>query len=148
MDLRSDDIKIITSACKSYCYANMLLKPSEVLRYRSVKEGGLVLQNIQCQAQATLITTFLQTAKNPRFQPSLYHQWLYNYHVDEDLNWPNPGFPLFYKEAFFMIIKKYKKDSMENITHVTIPVKKGVQEIIPITNQTCWCGEGLDKSPL
>ena len=120
VDLRNDDIKSIASACKSYCYADMLLKPSEVLLYRSVEEGGLGLQNIQCRAQAALITTFLQTAINPRFQPSLYHQWLYNYHVDEDRTLPNPGYPPFYKEAFFMIIRKFKKESMENIAHVTM----------------------------
>ena len=55
---------------------------------------------------------------------------------------------------------------MENITHVTmrqwyqyllsfslklihelLPMKKK-QEIILITDPTCWCGEGLDESPL
>ena len=120
VDLRNEDIKNITSVCKSYCYSDMLMKPSEVLLYRSTEEGGLGLQNIKCRAQAALVTTFLQTAVNPRFQSSLYHYWLYQYHVEEDRSLPDPGHPPYYKKEFFDTIKKFKMTSNLNIIHVNM----------------------------
>ena len=73
VDLRVEDIASYSSACKNWLYQDMLEKPSELLLYRPVEEGGLGLHHVKSKALASLISTFLQTAANPRFQQSLYH---------------------------------------------------------------------------
>ena len=84
VDLRVGDITAITSKLKSYCYQDLYQKPSEVLLYRRVEEGGLGLHHVHSKAQAHLISTFIQTAASKRFRTSLYHSWLFRFHVDPD----------------------------------------------------------------
>ena len=84
VDLRVGDITAITSKLKSYCYQDLYQKPSEVLLYRRVEEGGLELHHVQSKAQAHLISTSIQTAASKRFRTSLYHSWLFRFHVDPD----------------------------------------------------------------
>ena len=67
------------------------------------------------KALAGLIKTFLETACNPKFQHSLYHEILLRYHVLEDRTLSNPGFPPFYSEAFFSTIQHVHQDSPLNI---------------------------------
>ena len=81
VDLRVADIKNITSSCKSWLYQDMLLKPEEMLLHRPPSYGGLGLHSVKCKALAGFISTFMQTAANPRFQPSLLHNLLYRKHV-------------------------------------------------------------------
>ena len=76
VDLRVGDIRTMESLCKSYIYQDMLEKPSELALYRKVEHGGLGLHSCKCKALASLISTFLQTAANPRLQQSLYHNCL------------------------------------------------------------------------
>ena len=64
VDLREGDISAITSKVKSYCYQDLLLKPSEVTLFRQVQDGGLGLQHVRCKALAHLISTFLLTTEN------------------------------------------------------------------------------------
>ena len=45
---------------------------------------------------AHLIATFIQTAANTRFDLSLYHFWLYKFHVLGDTDLPDPGFTQYY----------------------------------------------------
>lgn len=52
VELRSSAISAINSKIKSYCYQDLYQKPSEVLLFRGVEEGGLGLHHIQSKAQA------------------------------------------------------------------------------------------------
>ena len=70
VNIRAGDITAINNQCKGYIYQDMLEKPSELVLFRKVEEGGLGLQNVKCKALASLITTFLQTAASQRFQQS------------------------------------------------------------------------------
>ena len=76
VDMRAGDILAITSRLKAYCYQDLSQKPSEVLLYRGVEQGGLGLHHIHSKALANLISTFIQTACNKNFQNSLFHSWL------------------------------------------------------------------------
>ena len=69
---------------KAGLYQDMLEKPSELLLYRPVEEGGLGLHHVQSKAMASLISTFLQTAANPGFQQSLYHSLVYRRNCLQD----------------------------------------------------------------
>ena len=88
--LRQGDIQDMTSKCKSWCYQDMFLKPSEVSLYREIQQGGLGLLHIESRGKAHLISKFLQTAVNPRFMTSLMHNHLYRYHVLKEHHLPNP----------------------------------------------------------
>ena len=120
VDLRAGDIKAITSRLKSYCYQDMYQKPSEVLLYRDVEEGGLGLHHIQSKALANLISTFIQTACSKRFQRSQFHSLLYRYHVDSETDLPDPGFPPYYDQNFFKIIKEVKDKTPLNPIYMTV----------------------------
>ena len=106
VDLRVGDIRAIESLCKSYIYQDMLEKPSELVLFRKVEQGGLGLPNIKCKALACLISTFIETAVNPKFQQSLYHNCLYRYHCLEDDSLGKPVCPPYYSQNFFSIIKE------------------------------------------
>ena len=120
MDLRVGDISAISSKIKSYIYQDLYQKPSEVLLYRRVEDGGLGLHHLQSKALANLISTFLQTACSKRFQQSLYHSWLYKYHVEGLTDLPNPGFPPYYGKVFFSIIKEVKDNTPLNPVHLSV----------------------------
>ena len=64
---------------------------------------------------AGLIKTFLETAGHAKFRPSLYHTTLFRYHVLGDHSMSNPGFPPFYSEEFFDMIRKVHHDSPLNV---------------------------------
>ena len=55
IDLRVGDIKAITSKVKSYIHQDMYQKPSEVLIFRYVEQGGLGLRHLESKALAHLI---------------------------------------------------------------------------------------------
>ena len=120
MDLRAGDISAITSKIKSYCYQDLYQKPSEVLLYRDVEEGGLGLHHLKSKAQANLISTFMQTARNKRFQGSLFHSWLYSYHVEQDESLPDPGFTPYYDHAFFQVIRDIKNNTPLNPIYMSV----------------------------
>ena len=98
----------------------MFLKPSEVILYREVGQGGLGLIHIESRCKAKLITVFLQTATNPRFMESLLHNHLYRYHILEEHHLPNSGYPPYYTETFFNTIKKVKNETTLNTVHMTM----------------------------
>ena len=99
------NVTAITSKLKSYCNQDLLQKPTEVLLYRRLEEGGLGLHHVQSKAQAHLIATFLQTAASKRFRNSLFHSWMFRFHVEGDTSLPDPGFTSYYNQKFFNIIK-------------------------------------------
>ena len=120
VNLREGDIKSINSQVKSWLYQDLLLKPSELVLYRQPEDGGLGLFNVKFRALALLIRTFLETATNPNFQHSLYHEVLYRYHVLDEHTLTDPGLPPYYDKAFFSIIRHYKETGTLNISTMTI----------------------------
>ena len=120
IDMRVGDITNITSKVKSYCYQDLLQKPSEVTLFRKVQDGGLGLQHVRCKSLAHLISTFLLTAANKNYQQSLYSSLLYRFHVEGDDRLPDPGFPPYYSKSFFEIIREVKEESNINPIHLTV----------------------------
>ena len=95
VDLREMDYKSITSTIKSWIYADMLLKPEDLVLHRRVSEGGLGLHHVKIKAQAGLIRSFLETACMPQYKASLFHQLLFRYHILDEKSVGDPGFPPF-----------------------------------------------------
>ena len=93
VDLRVVDVNKIKSSIKSWLYGDMLLKPEEMIMSRSASVGGLGVHNVALKSLAGLISTFLETACNPKYRRSLYHSNLFRFHVLEDKSIPDPGFP-------------------------------------------------------
>ena len=120
MDLRAGDFSNISSKCKSYLYQDLLLKPSEVLLYRPTDEGGLGLHHVQSKSMANLVSTFLQTAANSRFDKSLFHTVLYRYHVLGDTSLANPGYTPYYNVKFFNIIREVKEKTPLNPIQMSV----------------------------
>ena len=120
IDLRALDISKITSLIKSWIYADQLEKPEELVLYRSRKMGGLNLYNVKLRAMAEQIKSFLDTAINPTFRHSLYHQALYHWHIEDVRTIPNPGRPGYYSEDFFSTIKSVKNEGLLKIATLSI----------------------------
>ena len=91
LDLRAMDITKITSLVKSWIYADQLVKPEELVLFRSRKQGGLNLCNIKYRALAEQIKSFLDTAVNPKYRRNEYHKALYDWHVLELRTSADPG---------------------------------------------------------
>ena len=119
VDLRVMDISKISKAVTSWLYADMLSKPEEMIMERPIKYGGLGILNVKYKAMAGLIRTFLETACNPKFRHSLYHELLFRYHVQDDRSINDPGIPPFYSETFFESIKKVYTVSPLSIGNMT-----------------------------
>ena len=51
---------------------------------------------------------------------SLFHTWLYNYHVEGQTDLPDPGFTPYYDKKFFNIIREVKEDTPLNPAHMTV----------------------------
>jgi hypothetical protein len=119
IDLRVQDITSINRAIKSWLYADMFFKPQEMILYRPPTLGGLGMQNVKYKAMAGLIRSFLETAVNPKFRHSLYHEILFRYHVLEDHSLVNPGIPPFYSASFFETIKNVHKNTPESLPTMT-----------------------------
>ena len=58
------------------------------------------------KGMAILIRSFLETAVNPKFQISMYHQALFLWHVRGSRNIPDPGRPPYYSLEMFEIIRE------------------------------------------
>ena len=119
VDMRVLDVTKITSLIKSWLYADMLLKPEELIMYRPPSHGGLGIQNVKLKAMAGMITTFLETAGNPKFMQSLFHSILFRYHVLDETSLPDPGFPPYYSKEFFCKIRQVHLESPMNVFHMT-----------------------------
>ena len=120
IDLRVCDIKKITSLCKSWLYQDMFAKPEEMVIHRPLHHGGLGLHSIKYKALAGFITTFLQTAANPSFQPNLLHNLLFRKHVlCEDVpEAPSPP-PPYLTIELFNIMRTVNESSSINIVKMT-----------------------------
>ena len=120
IDLRAGDISKITSNVKSWVYADQLLKPEELVLYKSRQEGGLNMVNVKYRAMAELIKSFIDTSINPTFTRNLYHQALYNWHVEDDRSIPDPGKPPYYSVEFFDAIKDVKSEGLLKLSSMSI----------------------------
>ena len=120
VDLRVGDVTAITSKVKSYCYQDLYQKPSEVLLYRRVEEGGLGLFHLQSKALAHLIAKFIQTAASPKYRQSLFHSWLFRFHVLGEVDLHNPGYTPYYNRSFFDMIKYVKDQTPFNPVYMSI----------------------------
>ena len=54
VNLRVQDISVITSQIKSWLYQDLLIKPSELVLYRGTEDGGLGLMNVSIRSLALL----------------------------------------------------------------------------------------------
>ena len=117
IDLRIADIKYFNSTAKSFIYADLLEKPTELTLYRDTKDGGLGLYHIQNRAKAALIATFLQTACNPIFLRNHYHNALYRHYVLLD-QMVAPNIPPNFTGDFFPKIRQMylTLGDIENLT--------------------------------
>ena len=97
----------------------MLLKPEEMVMTRPASDGGWGVNNVKMKALAGLITTFLETACNPKYSQSLYHNNLFRYYVLDDTSILDPGLPPFYSISFFQTIKKIHEESPLNVAVMT-----------------------------
>ena len=109
------DITAIQSSVKSWLYADLLEKPSELVMCRPSSYGGLEVTSVKHKAQAVLIRNFLESAANPKFRKSLLHTILFRYHVLEDRSVPNPGYLPYYPQTFFDTIKRVHQDTPLNV---------------------------------
>ena len=103
INLRECDFTAINSSIKKWLYADLLLKPEELLLYRPVYHGGLGLSSIKLKSTAFLLRTFLELAANPKYLSSQYLNMFYRYYVlGEDFSCPS--LPPYYNTSFFDII--------------------------------------------
>ena len=115
INLRVCDHEKITSNIKSWLFQDQLVKPEEFVLYRPRSQGGLGLVNVEVKALALLIRSFLETAINPKFRRNLYHEALYEWHIENDRSIPNPGLPPYYPDSFFAKIREVKEEGLLNI---------------------------------
>ena len=120
VDLREGDINTINSSVKSWLYADLLEKPSEMVMCRPASYGGLGVFSVRYKAKALLIRTFLETAVIPKFRHSLLHSLMFRYHVLGDTSVSNPGFLPYYPPSFFQTMRKIHDSTSNNVTTMSI----------------------------
>ena len=118
VNLRESDLIAMNSSVKKWLYADLLLKPEELLLHRSVYHGGLGLSSIKWKSVAFLIRTFLELAANPKYLHSQYLNMLYRFHVLGE-NFVCPTLPPYYKGSFFEIICQAKNTGRDIISMTT-----------------------------
>ena len=116
VDLRVGDINTINSSLKSWLYADLFEKPSEMVMCRPASYGGLGVSSVKFKAMAALIQTFMETSANLKFRNSLLHSAMYRYHVLSDTSIPNPGYLPCYPASFFDTIRRVHQDTPLNVT--------------------------------
>ena len=119
INLRLCDINTISSQVKAWLYQDCYEKPSETVLYRDSKDGGLGLFHVRVRAQALLIRSFLETAINPNFSHSLFHEILFRFHVMGEVSLPDPGITPYYDNTFFSTIRHYQQNCPLNIAVMT-----------------------------
>ena len=87
---------------------------------RPISYGGLGVLSPKFRALACLIRSFLETAANPKFRRNLYHDHLFRYHILNENDLPDPGFPPYYSPDFFSTIRRVKEESPLNVITMTI----------------------------
>jgi hypothetical protein len=106
IDIRVADITSINSKVRSWLYSDQFEKPEEIVLFRPTFMGGLNMHNVKYKSMAMLIRSFLETAVNPNYIHSLFHEALFNHHVLLDRSWPDPGAPPYFSPHFFSTIRQ------------------------------------------
>ena len=81
MEYRAGDISFFNKQLQSWLFADMLEKPTDLIKYRCANEGGLSLHHIKTKCTAILIKSFMETSCNVKFVHSQYHQALLEWNV-------------------------------------------------------------------
>ena len=111
------DLQHLNSAAKKIIYADLLIKPSELILYRDISQGGLGLTYIKMKARAAPISTFLETAINPRFIRNNYHNLLYRCRILSERAPDSKPLPALMRNIF-QTIRKLRRSglNMEEIS--------------------------------
>nr|MCS5593020.1 reverse transcriptase domain-containing protein [Porticoccaceae bacterium] len=112
IDLNKSDLAKISTLMKSWLYQDCLLKPSDLLNWRHVENGGLGVHHPPSRGQALLTATFLQMAlgligKKNHYLNALFNSYVLDYPLPRGLTKPPP----FYSRRFFDTIKLAMGDS-------------------------------------
>ena len=118
IDMRKGDIDKITSLIKSWIYLDCFLKPEEEILYRSIREGGLGLNNIEMKAAATLTNSFIEAAVNEKFVRNHFMESLFNYYVD-GIGVKRVVRPPWYSDEFFGRIREAREEGLE-VVNMTV----------------------------
>ena len=86
-------------------YADLLIKPEEIMLYPPVNQRGFSLVSVKHKALASLLCTFLELSCNPKFITSIYLPILFRVHVKGE-NLPAPSLPPYYNRDFINNIIK------------------------------------------
>ena len=119
INLRAQDINHIQSSIKQWVSQNLLLKPSAVLLYREVEQGGLGLLHTGARCMANLIKTFIHQAHPNAKHFNLYLNTLFRCFVVNELEEGKIKRPPYYSLEFFEIIKEAMHESHEHILFIT-----------------------------
>ena len=109
---------------KKWIYANLILKPEELLLFRPVKSGGLGLVSIKQKSTAFLIRTFMEVAGNPEYQTSQYLNSLYQFYILEQ-DFSCPSLPQYYSASFFNTIREAKNEYCKDVYPAVVSLPYG-----------------------
>ena len=115
IDLRVQDYKGIHSKVLSWIYSDQLEKPESIILFRPIESGGLGLHHVALKAKSMLIRSFLDTAINPDYINSLYHNALFRFYVLKETDFADPGSSPYYSEDFFKTIVAANENPQLNI---------------------------------
>ena len=105
MEYRAGDVSFFNKQMQSWLFADMLEKPTDLVKYRSANEGGLSLHHIKTKCTAILIKSFMETSCNVKFAHSQYHQALLEWNVHNKRDIPEPIQSPYYTQEMYNIIQ-------------------------------------------
>ena len=71
------DLKFFNKIAKHFIYADLLIKPNISVLYQNIEHGGLSPTCMKSRAKAAMISSFLETGINPKFNKNNYHNQLF-----------------------------------------------------------------------
>ena len=134
-NLRQGDLNKIQSATKSWVTQGLLLKPAELLLYRSPEEGGLGLVQASARCQANLIKSFVSQGHPRSAHSNSYLSTLFRCHVTQELPEDLLKKPPYFGGTFFPIIRETWQQQDGEILHIStrqwqsIILEKGVTHV-------------------
>ena len=97
-----------------------MLQKSQRFCYTHLEINRLCLSTFHVKALAGYVTTYLQTAANPKFIPNMLHSQLYKKHVlGEDVPSAPEQLPPYFSPELFSIMKKVNDESPLNIVNMS-----------------------------
>ena len=114
--LRQCDVKQIVKQSNRFLFCDQLEKPGPIATYRSRNNGGLGLHNVEIKAKALLIKCFLETAANPRFQHSLFHEAIFSFYVLGNRDFKDPKLPPYFSKDMMNEISMGIKNGYKVVT--------------------------------